>query len=238
MRISSDIERRLLVNYRADPDVITPLLPRGLRPQLVNGWALVGICLIRLGDLRPSPLPAVVGITTENAAHRIAVERDTRQGARPAVYIPRRDTDSRLTVLLGGRAFAGSHHRARFRVEESDERVRVAYVSVDGTVDVDADVRVAAELKGSRLFRDLDHASAVFRGAPVGVSPGRDGRLEAVELETSAWSIEAADPVRVSSSFWDDRARFPAGSVQLDSALLMRKIPVTWASQPFAAAAR
>ena len=234
MRISSEIERRLLVNYRADPEVITPLLPQGLRPQLVNGWALVGICLIRLGDLRPSPLPAVLGITTENAAHRIAVERDTVS----AVYIPRRDTDSRLTVLLGGRAFAGRHHRARFQVEESDERVRVAYASVDGTVDVDADVRVASELEGSRLFRNLEHASAVFRGSPVGVSPGRTGRLEAVELETSAWSIEAADPVRVTSSFWDDRARFPAGSVQLDSALLMRKVPVTWSSQPFAAAAR
>jgi Uncharacterized conserved protein (COG2071) len=230
MRVSSDIQRRLLVNYRADPEVIAPLLPAGLRPQLVNGWALVGICLIRLGDVRPYRLPAAVGITTENAAHRIAVEWDSSDGLRPAVYIPRRDTASALTVLVGGRAFPGTHQRARFDVEESEDRVRVAYTSSDGTVDVDAEVTVAENLNNSRMFRDLEHASSVFRAAPVALSPRRDGRLEAVELGTEAWAIEPAELVRVTSSFWDDVTRFPAGSVVLDSALLMRGVPATWTS--------
>jgi hypothetical protein len=231
MRVASDIQRRLLVNYRADPDVVSPLLPQGFRPQLVNGWALVGICLIRLGNIRPYGLPAPVGLTTENAAHRIAVEWDSAQGSQSGVYIPRRDTASTLTVLVGGRLFPGTHQRASFQVEESDDRVRVAYTSVDGSVAVDAEVVAAENLNGSSLFRDLDDASAVFRRAPVGISPGRDRRLEAVELHTDAWAIEAADPVRVTSSFWDDRSRFPAGSVQLDSALLMREVPVSWAAQ-------
>lgn len=238
MRVASEIQRRLLVNYRADPDVVSPLLPQGFRPQLVNGWSLVGICLIRLGDLRPYGLPASVGITTENAAHRVAVEWDSAQGVQYGVYVPRRDTASALTVLVGGRLFPGTHHRARFDVEETDDRVRVAYTSRDGSVAVDAEVVVAEKLNGSSLFRDLDEASVVFRGAPVGLSPRRDGRLETVALQTDAWAIEAADPVRVTSSFWDNRSRFPAGSVQLDSALRMRQVPVTWASQPFAAAAR
>ena len=46
------------------------------RPQLVEGRAVAGICLIRLGSLRPKGLPASLGVTTENAAHRIAVEWD------------------------------------------------------------------------------------------------------------------------------------------------------------------
>ena len=45
--MSSVIERRLLVNYRVDPGVARSLLPAPLRPQVVNGWAVAGICLIR-----------------------------------------------------------------------------------------------------------------------------------------------------------------------------------------------
>ncbi|MGP3918848.1 hypothetical protein ACTWQA_44875 [Nonomuraea sp. 10N515B] len=33
---------------------MTRLLPDGLRPQLVRGHAVAGICLLRLGDVRPS----------------------------------------------------------------------------------------------------------------------------------------------------------------------------------------
>ena len=83
--MSSVIERRLLVNYRVDPEVAAKLLaplqlPAPLRPQLVNGWAVAGICLIRLGRLRPSRLPGWAGMRTENAAHRIAVEWDSTGG--------------------------------------------------------------------------------------------------------------------------------------------------------------
>ena len=42
------IERRILVNYRADPAVVARTLPPPFRPRLVRGSAMVGICLIRL----------------------------------------------------------------------------------------------------------------------------------------------------------------------------------------------
>lgn len=41
-RMSSVVERRLLVNYRVDPDAVARLLPSPLRPQVVNGWAVAG----------------------------------------------------------------------------------------------------------------------------------------------------------------------------------------------------
>jgi uncharacterized protein YqjF (DUF2071 family) len=228
VKVLSRIERRLLLNYRADPEVVAPLLPEGLRPQLVDGWAVAGICLIRLGSVRPYGVPAALGVTTENAAHRIAVE--WREGGRwrSGVYVPRRDTDSRLTEALGGRVFPGLHHRARFQVDETDERVRVAFATADGATQVDAEVRRTTELRGSKLFPDLAAASAFFRAAPTAWSPRRDDSLEAVSLHSDAWSIEAAEPVRVRSSFFDDATLFPAGSVTLDSALLMLDVPARW----------
>lgn len=101
-------------------------------PQLVNGLGVAGICLIRLGDLRPRWAPRRLGLTTECAAHRIAVVWDGPDGPEPGVYIPRRDSDSRLTVLLGGRLFPGAHSRARFEVAETAEHLRVGFRAQHG----------------------------------------------------------------------------------------------------------
>jgi hypothetical protein len=115
-RLSTVIERRLLVNYRVDPDIAASLLPAPLRPQQVGGWAVAGICLIRLGQIRPVWVPRGLGLRSENAAHRIAVQWDGPQGTHTGVFIPRRDTGSALAVLAGGRLFPGLHHQVRIPI--------------------------------------------------------------------------------------------------------------------------
>ncbi len=51
--LSGLIKRRLLVNYRADPEFVQRLLPKRMRPKVVEDVAMVGICLIRLEGIRP-----------------------------------------------------------------------------------------------------------------------------------------------------------------------------------------
>lgn len=68
------IDRRILANYRVDPVCMAAALPQPFRPQLVNGFSIGGICLIRLKHVRPKGFPARWGLQSENAAHRIAVE--------------------------------------------------------------------------------------------------------------------------------------------------------------------
>ena len=109
------IDRRILVNFRADPSVLARLLPSPFRPKLVDGVGMAGVCLIHLKDIRPKFLPPLFGISSENAAHRIAVEWEQSGEPREGVFIPRRDTSSRLNTLLGGRLFPGVHHHATFR---------------------------------------------------------------------------------------------------------------------------
>ena len=70
------IDRRILVNYHVDPSVLAPLLPAPFRPKITHGVGMVGICLIRLKKVRPTVLPSWLGISSENAAHRTAVEWD------------------------------------------------------------------------------------------------------------------------------------------------------------------
>ncbi len=223
------IRHRLLVNYAADPDVVAPLLPSPLRPQLVRGHAVVGVCVLRLAELRPAGLPAWAGVRSDNAAHRIAVEWDGPSGVEVGVYVRRRDSAQRLPVLLGGRAFPGVHGRADFVVDAEPERLHVAYRTTDDlAVDV---IATAPGAWSSRLFADAAEASAFFEAGSCGFSPDHHGCLEGISMAAESWR---ADPVSVTarSSFYDDPTRFPPGTIELDVAMLMRDVPVVWSTLP------
>jgi hypothetical protein len=232
-RISAEIERRLLVNYRVDPETAARLLPAPFRPRLVDGHAVAGICLLRLGSTRPHRLPAAIGLRSESAAHRFSVEWDQPGGRRTGVYVPRRDSAAWSNVVLGGRLFPGEHHHASFEVTENDEYLRVAFAADDGSASVDVAVGVVDDLGPSTLFASLEEASDFFERGSLGYSPTRrPGRYDGLALQTSAWRVE---PVRVDharSSYFEDSALFPPGSAVLDHALLMRRVPVVWEAAP------
>jgi hypothetical protein len=72
--ITGIIDRRMLVNFTVDLDILRSILPAPFKPKEFEGKGIAGICLIRLKDVRPKGLPAFIGIGSENGAHRIAVE--------------------------------------------------------------------------------------------------------------------------------------------------------------------
>lgn len=227
------IDRRILVNYRIDPDVLADILPAPFRPQLVGTVGIGGICLIRLKQVRPRFVPRWIGIASENAAHRFAVEWDGPDGQiQGGVYIPRRDSNSRLNALAGGRLFPGTHHHARFRVNESDGAYRVAVDSDDGQVRVALAGRLANAIPDGSAFGTIECASEFFHRGSLGYSPaGQPDRFEGLELRDLTWSIAPLAISHVVSSYFDDRDRFPAGAIEFDSAFLMRGIEHEWHSR-------
>jgi hypothetical protein len=215
--MASTIDRRLLVNWRADPAAIEPLLPAGFRIHEVAGQAVVGVCLIRLRHLRPSGMPRWLGITTESAAHRIAVLGPDHE---PGVYVLRRDTDSRLAALAGGRLFPGPHTHGRVAVEEGGDQLDLAFRAPDGAA-VTAAGHVDPAVR-SALFGSLDAARDFFAGGSTAHSPDRAGTaLDAVELAADRFELEPVALHHATSTIWDPLAT-------LDSAFLMRDVPATW----------
>jgi Uncharacterized conserved protein (COG2071) len=223
------IDRRLLLNYRIEPDVVARLLPPPFRPQHVNGFALGGICLIWLKGVRPQGLPAMAGLTSEGAAHRFAVEWDDAEGRHCGVYIPRRDSSSWINVAVGGRLFPGVHHRAHFAVDESAGAYHVEVKSDDGEIYVQVAAREAPALPGDSVFGALEDARRFFEEGCVACSDtDRQGEFDALELRCSAFRVSPLDVEQVASSFFDNRRLFPVGSVTFDSAFLMSGIEHEW----------
>ena len=227
------IERRMLINFRVRPDVVRPLLPELFRPKLVNGWAMAGICLIRLKNVRPRGFPAACGLTSENAAHRIAVEWDESGTTREGVFIPRRDTSSSLQAFVGGCIFPGIHHAAVFNVLESDGVIRLEMRSQDGTTSVKMQAAPASQLPASSVFASLGAASEFFARGAVGYSATENSNCcDGLELHLDRWKIEPLAVELVASSFFDDPGRFPVGGIFFDCALLMRNLPHEWRALP------
>ena len=242
------IDRRVLVNFRVDADVLARVCPPPFRPQTVNGFGVAGICLIRLKHIRPKMLPSFLGISSENAAHRIAVEWDANGATQTGVYIPRRDTSSFLNAFAGGRIFPGVHNRARFDVRETESEYHIAMDSVDGSARVAVDGRTTDELPDNSIFATVEKCSQFFESGSLGYSPASsegnqpascDGnqpassnsQFDGLELRTIDWRVQPLEVTNVQSSFFDDVDVFPAGSVTFDNALLMRGIDHEWHSR-------
>jgi hypothetical protein len=222
------IKRRFLLNYRADPKVVSRLLPTPFRPKLYHGYAIAGVCLVRLESLRPRGLPAWLGIGSENAVHRIASEWIDAEGIpREGVFVARRDTDLWLRTIVRGELFRGGYHRARFVVEESVGHVEFACRSLDKTTEVSFSGDDALQLPVSSCFKSLQED--FFRSANSGGSLLDDSdSLTGIVLEAKDWTVRPFRISRVSCSFFDDHDRFPAGSVEFDHGLVMRDAAHAW----------
>ncbi|MGB7347460.1 MAG: DUF2071 domain-containing protein [Pirellulaceae bacterium] len=230
--IRGTIDRRILVNFRVDAKVLARICPPPFRPQTVDGFGIAGICLIRLRNIRPELLPAFVGISSENAAHRIAVQWDSDAGTQTGVYIPRRDTSSILNALAGGRIFPGVHNRAHFDVRETESEYHIAMDSLDGSARVVVDGRTTDQLPEDSIFATVAECSQFFQAGSLGYSPGNSNTdFDGLELRTENWRVQPLAVTHVESSFFDDHNVFPAGSVTFDNALLMRGIDHQWHSR-------
>ena len=231
------IDRRMLINFRVDPDVLSHVLPFPFRPKVVNGHGVAGICLIRLKHIRPRFLPRFVGLSSENAAHRIAVEWDENGQTCEGVYVPRRDTSSWLNSLAGGRLFPGVHHHGRFQVREENGDYNVRFDGDDTHVAVNA--TISPTFPTTSTFGSLREASDFFEAGSLGYSATKkSGEFDALECRTFNWRVDPLDVTHVESSFIDNRALFPNGSVEFDCALLMRGIEHEWRGQPLMNAGR
>ncbi|PYS87039.1 MAG: hypothetical protein DMF70_01300, partial [Acidobacteria bacterium] len=172
--IQGTIRRRILANFRVDPETMQREIPTRFRPKLQNGFAVAGICLIRLEHIRPRSLPEIIGLNSENAAHRVAVTWDEDGSTREGVFISRRDTGSRIAHLAGGRIFPGEHHHASFAVTESESEISLAMKSDDAKVNLEIAGTIVQELPARSIFSSLAKASSFFEGGSLGYSVTSD----------------------------------------------------------------
>lgn len=226
------IDRRILVNVRLRLDVAESIVPPPFRPQLVRGWAVAGVCLIRLRQIRPQGMPAYFGVSSENAAHRIAVEWEHQGQTLHGVYIPRRDTGSRINALAGGRLFPGLHHLRRFSAKEQGGRFQIR-IEGEGSSPPILELAVAKSTQHqSQLFGSVEAAREFFRQGAVGYSPSNNEReFDGIELRASNWALTPLSVNHFHSQFLEEMTGIRSAS-DVDSAYLMEHVAHSWHPLP------
>lgn len=223
------IDRRILINFTVDPQYVQKILPSPFRPKVYNGKAIVGICLIRLKDIKPKGLPDFMGLNSENGAHRIAVEWDENDEVKSGVYIPRRDTSLQFNALVGGRIFPGKHYLAKFNVEENNGNYHIDFKSSDDT-EISIDAQETEKFNSHSIFENVENASLFFEKGDLGYSPNKK-TYDGLRLKAYQWEVKPLYVSQLKSSFFEDETVFPKGSVVFDNALLMKNIEHEWLSE-------
>lgn len=225
--ITGTIDHRILLNYRIDPEVMKKQLPPEFTPKIVNGYAIGGICQVSLSNMRPKGLPAIVTTRSHNAAHRIAVVSSKGEG----VYVTRRDTNSRLNTLTGGKIFPGVYRRALFEVDASGDHYAVKIIANKGIPLMTIDATVSDILPNGSIFESSQAVSAFFEGGSMGWSTKEGGGFDAIELRTPEWRMEPMKIQEEYSAYFSDETKFPKGSVTFDSAMIIRNLKHSWVSR-------
>lgn len=104
------------VHWAVDPDVVAPLLPRGVRPDVLDGATYVGLIpfMMRRAGLARGPAIPYFGDFAETNVRLYSVDDQGRHGV-----VFRSLEASRLAVALGARfAFATPYTWARMSVEQ------------------------------------------------------------------------------------------------------------------------
>lgn len=165
-------------------------------------------------------IPAVVGLIRNRVLVNFRVKPHVAQRLLPPGFEPK---------LVRGRVIASISLVAH----EAGGEIELTMRSADGETAVELVAEAAPSLPTTSRFHSLAEASAFFEAGSLGYSPGVDAdRLDALVLRTSGWRVEPLAVRHVYSSFFADERLFPEGSVEFDSALLMRNVEHEWPGAP------
>ena len=229
--IEGVIKRRILINYQVEPEIISRHIPSIFKPKVVEGKSIIGVCLIRLEQIHPKFVPLALGISSENAAHRLAVQWNDENGKLcEGVYIFRRDTNSSLNYLLGGRLFPGEHHKAKFNVSDNADRIKFLLQSSDCDVNIRFEAKYTDYLPKSSIFKSVDEISSFFKTGSVGYSPAQGNCYDGMCLIPHEWNMTPLECNNIELSYFNKVLGVSYKDLQYDSMVIMTDIPHEWHS--------
>jgi len=225
--LKARLKRRIFVNYRIPPDALAGHLPRGVEPYTIAGQALVGVCLIRLEEVRPAGTPRLLGLSSENAAHRVAIRNLVNPDGPPEVLILSQHTDSFLNTQTGGILFPGAMRPARFEIRLSPTTFKIGFEGLDGCR-VQVIARRGGQLPSDSLFSNMEEASEFFgRGCDGWSFCGPEETMEGSRFACHHWDFHPLTVDLCKSSMINLLGK---GKVRptFDSAFLMEDMDHEW----------
>jgi len=216
------MRERFIVNMRVPPDSLEAQLPGSLEPQVVNGWGIVSFCLLDLRRLTIAPLPAVAGPRSMSCAIRAAV---LDAAGTPSVFVPARQTSSKLGAWFTRRGFSAPHELVDIDVALHQDGGTELAVRDHGITAIDAWLRPRTSLK-SEAFGSIDDFAVFLAMGERSYGRSRhDGKLTVLDLHKSDAGYEPQSVERIGGAFVD---QWQSAGGELDSAFRTTNARYEW----------
>lgn len=114
----------LFLHWEVDPDALRTLLPTGLDLDTFEGRAFVGLVPFTMTGVRPSPLPALPGLS---AFHETNVRTYVHfRGQNPGVWFFSLDAANAIAVRLARWSYHLPYFHARMSLDPPDRAIQAA----------------------------------------------------------------------------------------------------------------
>ena len=109
-------------------------------------------------------------------------------------------------------------------LRRNNEKERIDYVHLCGGL--------VSELPEGSVFESTEEVSDFFKTGNIGWSSReQSNQFDAIELTTVEWRMEPLKVKECYSAYFSNTSMFPEGSVEFDSAMIMRNLKHSWVSR-------
>ena len=229
--ISAFFRHSLVLTYAFPPEVLEPLLPKGLALDLFRGHAFLAIALVQTERLRPSFLPAAMGRDFFLSGYRIFTRLDAGARSRRGLRILRSDTDHKWMVRAGNLLTHYNYQLCQVRLEERAQEIHWTVRTPQAEADFEVVARLGDEpapLPGSSPFATLAEARRFAGPLPYTFDyEEATGSIIGICATRQNWEpLPVAVEVRRNTFL--DQVPFRGASAVLANAFYVRDVPYRW----------
>ncbi|MBO9730768.1 MAG: DUF2071 domain-containing protein [Chitinophaga sp.] len=225
--VSAFFDSSLVLTYAIPAEIIRPLLPARLEPDLFQDkWAFIAIAVVQTRQLRPRGFPAFMGNDFVLAGYRVFVRYTTSQGKRlRGLYILKSETDKKKMAFLGNLFTHYNYTSTDIEVNNQQNSIHVRSLKSGVDILVNTD-NVNAALPVTSPFDNWKEARR-FAGPLPFTFTCNDATNEVLIIEgvRENWTPRPVEVVRAEISFLEN-ARFE--NAVLANAFLIQQIPYYW----------
>lgn len=223
----------LSLNYAVAPEVLAPLLPAPLEPELYRGSAWVQVLMSSLREMRPQGLTGLVGFNFYQVSYRAAVRYRNAEGQwRRGGYFVRSETNDALMRRIGNTLVEFKFHEfgeADMVMAREGDRLTFAVdpqpAFPGGRLVGVLDTRPLPGPNAGSVWPSLEalHEPLVECYDAFGVA---DGYVYVLTIDRAPWNARFVRPVELYCEYMQDGAL--QGQARLDSVLHLRECPYRW----------
>ncbi len=230
--IKAQLKASLVLAYAVPAEVLTPLLPPGLRLDTYGDYGFLAIALVETQKLRPAFLPSGLGVNFFLSGYRIFTRYQTSAGRNlRGLRILRSDTDSRFMQLFGNvlTHYGYEHSQCKVRRDPGSYSIKVSTPNGSADLEVEANTSTDAEsLPAGSPFPNFTEARKFAGPLPFTFDYEKQTRsIIRVQGVRKAWNARPVS-VKVHRNAFLEQDRFRGAGAVLANAFYLEDVPYSW----------